>query len=156
MLTSRNVTTPLAQVSPSNRRVCGKDGHRNSPVTGRQIVRPFGHHIVTVEPLVFDSLIPQELGQAPCCCDGTAFAALVLIQGFAHGAGLADELKQLLMAQVHALQQDQTVDTKNSPTQLMLQCGCAQHFGDARLWLWGYTLVAHVLAFLRNTWTPQM
>ena len=84
--TSRDVPTPLAQVCPGHRRLSGEDGHRNGPITGGQVVRTPGNDIVTVQALVLDTLVSQELSQAARGCDGAALAALVLIQSLTHGA----------------------------------------------------------------------
>ena len=106
--TSRDVPTPLAQKCPGHRRLSGEDGHGNGPIAGGQVIRTPGNDIVAVQALVLDALIAQKLSQTASSGDGTALAALVLIQSLAHGAGLTDEAEQLIMRQVHSLQSHQT------------------------------------------------
>ena len=103
--TSSNITTPLAQVCPGYRRLSGEDSYRNSPIAGGQVVRTPGNDIVAVEALVLDALISQKLGKTASCGYGTALATIVLVQSLTHGAGLADEAQQLVVRQIHSLQQ---------------------------------------------------
>ena len=73
--TTRQIATPLAQEGAGNGVLCGEDGHRDSPVAGGEVLGAAGNHIVTVQPLVPDALIPQELCQPACCRDRAALAA---------------------------------------------------------------------------------
>ena len=68
------MATPLAQEGARHGGLGGEDGDRDGALAGGQVLGALGDHVITVEALVLDALVAQELRQALCSRDCAALA----------------------------------------------------------------------------------
>ena len=74
-LTAAEIAAPLPEVGAGNGRARGEYGQWDSPFTCRQVFRPLGYDVITVQALVLDPFIAQKLAQPLCSRDCTALPA---------------------------------------------------------------------------------
>ena len=55
------MATPLAQEGSCNSRLCGENRHWNGALAGGKVLRALGNDVVTIQALVLDALVAQEL-----------------------------------------------------------------------------------------------
>ena len=66
------MAAPFAQEGAGDSRLGGEDGDRDGALTGGQVLRALRDDVITVEALVLDALVAQELRQALGRRDGAA------------------------------------------------------------------------------------
>ncbi len=69
------MAAPATQEGARNRGLGGEDGDGDRALRRRLVVGPLCNDVVTVEALVLDALVAQELREALRCGDGAALAA---------------------------------------------------------------------------------